>query len=119
MSITPNITRPIENPICWKCGQFLHVNNQAIVHEHMHDGQPLVIGDCCADLIFGALIQDFRDALTIYSFATPSHWIKTGNKTRAQRIISALHDIAMQYECSINTHDIEAMQHLIGGDHEQ
>lgn len=97
MSITPDKTRPVSNPICSKCGQLLYVNNQAIIHDQMHDADPLLIGNCCADLFVGALIQDFSDALTKHTVAVPSHWL-TSSPERAKKIVAAIQNIADAYE---------------------
>lgn len=119
MSITPDITRPVKNPICSKCGQFLYVNNQAIIHEQMHDGEPLVIGDCCADLFIGALIQDFSDALIKHSVSVPSHWL-TSCPERARRIIPALRNIADAYEDRIDPYarSLQNIKHIEGINHD-
>jgi hypothetical protein len=115
MSITPDMTRHVKNPICSKCGQFLYVNNQAIIHEQMHDGKTLVIGDCCADLFIGALIQDFSDALTKHSVSIPSNWL-TSYPVRAKRIISALRNIADAYEAHIDPYalSLQKIKHIEG-----
>ncbi len=97
MSITPDITRQTGDSCCSKCGRLLLVNDQAIVHEGMANGLPLVIGNCCADSFVGSMLQDFNDALTKHSPSHPSHWIRSTQTSRAERIILAAEGIAKAY----------------------
>lgn len=97
MSITPDKTRLVKIPICSKCGQLLYVDKQAIIHDQMHDGETLIIGNCCADLFVGALIQDFSNAITKHSVSVPSHWL-TSSPERAKKIVAAIQNIADAYE---------------------
>lgn len=95
MSITPNSTREIGDSCCSKCGHLLLVNDQAIVHEGMANGQPLVFGTCCADLVLGSLIQDYARVLKAEIFA--GHWIKRQVRDRLSRIADALEKVLKAY----------------------
>lgn len=95
MSITPNPTREVGDSCCSKCGRLLLVNDQAIVHEGMANGKPLVFATCCADLVLGSLIQDYARVLKAEIFA--GHWIKRQVRDRLSRIADALEKVLKQY----------------------
>jgi len=69
MSTTPDPTRNIGESCCSKCGKLLLVNESAIVYTDMRNDTPLVLGNCCADLVIGSLIQD-----SAKKYATRSRW---------------------------------------------
>ena len=71
MSITPDETRKIEVTNCSGCGAALHVNQRAIWFDAMAE-HPLLLGDCCADRVLGALIRDYSEVLTKHCAAYPS-----------------------------------------------
>ncbi len=94
MSLTPDATRPIANSRCSKCGALLLVNNKAIVHEGMNNKNPLILGTCCTDLVLGALIQDYANAICGSHFE--GEWIKS-NPYRRERISRAAKELEMAY----------------------
>jgi hypothetical protein len=96
MSTTPDPTRNIGDSCCSKCGKLLLVNDSAIVYTDMFEDAPLVLGNCCADLVIGALIQDF--ARCVCTEPTYGYWIHRGNTLRLQRIEDAATQIAKSYE---------------------
>lgn len=95
MSITPNPTREIGDSCCSKCGRLLLVNDQAIVHEDMANGKPLVFGTCCADRVLGSLIQDYAAVLQTEIFA--GHWIKRQVRGGFSRVADALEKVLKAY----------------------
>ena len=100
MSTTPDPTRDIGDSCCSKCGTLLLVNDSAIVHTDMHDGSPLVLGNCCADLVIGSLIQDF--AQNINSEPAMGYWINQRNPARMRRIVDTAKQIAHVYELDVD-----------------
>lgn len=85
MSITPDETRQVLNTRCSGCGNELHVNQRAIWFDAMAD-TPLLLGDCCADRVIGALIQDYADALSEHGNTWPSYWITQVTPERMNRV---------------------------------
>jgi len=100
MSTTPGPTRDIGDSCCSKCGTLLLVNDSAIVHTDMRDGSPLVLGNCCADLVIGSLIQDF--AQTISSEPAMGYWINQRNPARMRSIVDTAKQIAHVYELNVD-----------------
>lgn len=96
MSTTPDPTRNIGDSCCSKCGKLLLVNDSAIVHTDMRDGSPLILGNCCADLVIGSLIQDF--AKQIGNEIAMGYWINQRMPARLGCLISAAKQIRNQYE---------------------
>ena len=102
MSTTPDPTRDIGDSCCSKCGKLLLVNDSAIVHSPMRDGNPLVLGNCCADLVISSLIQDF--ALQLRNETAAGYWIKQRSPSRMRRLADTAKQIAHEYELA---HDYE------------
>jgi hypothetical protein len=100
MSITPDETRQISTTRCSGCGKELHVNQKAIVFDAMADA-PLLLGDCCADRVIGALIQDAADALSKHSNTYPSYWITQTNPERMRRVADKARQISDEYHDAI------------------
>ena len=100
MSSTPDPTRDIGDSCCSKCGTLLLVNDSAIVHTDMRDGSPLVLGNCCADLVIGSLIQDF--AQNISSEPAMGYWINQRHLGRLKRIADTAKQIAHEYELALD-----------------
>jgi hypothetical protein len=107
MSTTPDPTRDIGDSCCSKCGKLLLVNDSAIVYTDMRNHIPLVLGNCCADLVIGSLIQDF--AQKIHSEIAMGYWINQRVPGRMRRLVDAAKQIAHEYELA---HDDE--YHRIG-----
>lgn len=95
MSITPNQTREIGDSCCSKCGRLLLVNDQAIVHEGMANGKPLVFGTCCADRVMSSLIQDYATVLNTEIYV--GHWIKRQVCGGFSRVADALEKVLKAY----------------------
>ena len=100
MSTTPDPTRDIGDSLCSKCGKLLLVNNSAIVYTDMRNGVPLVLGNCCADLVIGSLIQDY--AKKISNEIAVGYWINQRVPARLNRLVDAAKQIAHQYESSLD-----------------
>ena len=100
MSTTPDPTRDIGDSCCSKCGTLLLVNDSAIVHTAMRDGSPLVLGNCCADLVIGSLIQDF--AQNIRNEIAMGYWINQLHPSRMRRIADTAKQIAHEYELALD-----------------
>jgi len=100
MSTTPDPTRNIGDSCCSKCGNLLLVNDSAIVYTDMRDGYPLVLGNCCADLVIGSLIQDF--AKSVSHELTMGYWINQLNTGRLKRIADAAKQITQNYELTLD-----------------
>jgi hypothetical protein len=105
MSTTPEPTRSIGDSCCSKCGTLLLVNDSAIVHTDMRDGSPLVLGNCCADLVIGSLIQDF--ARQLQNEIAVGYWIKRRSPHRMRRLADTAKNIAHEYELA---HDYESQR---------
>ncbi len=100
MSTTPDPTREIGDSCCSKCGKLLLVNDSAIVHTDMREGCSLVLGNCCADLVIGSLVQDF--AQEISSGTAMGYWINQRLPARMRRLIDASKKMARQYELNLD-----------------
>lgn len=100
MSTTPDPTREIGDSCCSKCGTLLLVNDSAIVHTDMRDGSPLALGNCCADLVIGSLIQDF--ARNIRNEIAIGYWINQRYPGRMRRIADTANQIAHEYELALD-----------------
>jgi hypothetical protein len=100
MSTTPDPTRNIGDSCCSKCGKLLLVNDGAIVHTNMRNDVPLVLGNCCADLVIGALIQDL--AKCVSHELTAGYWIDTRNTGRLKRVANASKQVTHYYELSLD-----------------
>lgn len=100
MSATPDPTRDIGDSCCSKCGTLLLVNDSAIVHTDMRDSSPLVLGNCCADLVIGSLIQDF--AQNISSEPAMGYWINQRNPARMKSMVETAKQIAHMYELHVD-----------------
>jgi hypothetical protein len=100
MSSTPDHTRNIGDACCSKCGRLLLVNDSAITHTDMSNNAPLVLGNCCADLVIGSLIQDY--ATKIGNEIALGYWINQRTPARLRRIVDAAKNIAYQYELSLD-----------------
>jgi hypothetical protein len=100
MSTTPDPTRDIGNSCCAKCAKLLLVNDSAIVHTDMRDGSPLVLGNCCADIVIGSLIQDF--AKKIGNEIAMGFWINQRTPARLRCLVNAARQIAHQYELNLD-----------------
>jgi hypothetical protein len=96
MRITPDETRGITNTRCSGCGSELHVNQQAIWFDAMVSN-PLLLGDCCADRVLGALNQDYAEALTRRSNTWPSYWITQATPHRMTRVAEKAKVISEAY----------------------
>lgn len=99
MSTTPDPTRNIGDSCCSKCGELLLVNDSAIVYTDMRNDVPLVLGNCCADLVLGSLIQDY--AQKIGNEIAMGYWIKS-SADRRQRVADAARKVAQRYEVDID-----------------
>jgi hypothetical protein len=100
MSTTPDPTRNIGNSCCSKCGKLLLVNDSAIVYTDISNNMPLVLGNCCADLVIGSLIQDF--AKNIRNEIAVGYWINQRDLARMKRIACAAKQIAHEYELALD-----------------
>jgi hypothetical protein len=100
MSLLPDETRHIPKPMCSGCGAHLHCNQRAIYFDEMA-GNALLIGDCCADRVLGALIQDYSTALSNYSHCWPSHWITRYCAHRMAKVAQAAKVISDEYTNAI------------------
>ena len=100
MSTTPDPTRNIGDSCCSKCGKLLLVNDSAIVYTDTHNDMPLVLGNCCADLVIGSLIQDF--ARNIRNEIAMGYWINQRGLARMRRIAHAAKQIAHEYELALD-----------------
>lgn len=100
MSTTPDPTRNIGDSCCSKCGKLLLVNDNAIVYTDMRNDVPLVLGNCCADLVIGSLIQDF--AKNVSNEIAPGYWINQLRPVRMRQLVDAAKQIAHQYELSLD-----------------
>lgn len=100
MSITPDETRQVLDTRCSGCGNELHVNQRAIWFDAMAY-TPLLLGDCCADRVIGALIQDLADALTKHSSTWPSHWITQAYAGRMNSVADKAEVISKAYREAI------------------
>ncbi len=100
MSTTPDNTRNIGDSCCSKCGKLLLVNDSAIVYTDMRNDMPLVLGNCCADLVIGSLIQDF--AKNIRNEIAMGYWINQRGLARMRRIAHAARQIAHEYELALD-----------------
>ena len=96
MAVTPDPTRDIGSSCCSKCGRLLLVNDQALIHEDMSDGTPLVIGNCCADRVIGAVMQDYADMIKRQIFM--NYLIKPQSAKRLERVLAALTIISQEYQ---------------------
>jgi len=103
MSTTPDTTRKIGDSCCSKCGKLLLVNDSAIVYTDIRNDMPLVLGNCCADLVIGSLIQDF--AKNIRNEIAMGYWINQRMPARLRRIALSAKQIAHEYELAL---DIES-----------
>jgi len=99
MSTTPDHTRNIGESCCSKCGKLLLVNESAIVYTDMRNDKPLVLGNCCADLVIGSLIQD--SAKKIRNEIAMSYWINQRDPARMRRIAHTAKLIAHAYELAL------------------
>lgn len=99
MSTTPDPTRNIGDSCCSKCGKLLLVNDSAIVYTDMRNDVPLVLGNCCADRVIGALIQDLAKCISCEF--TSGYWIDHRNTGRLTRVADAARQITHHYELSI------------------
>ena len=99
MSTTPDHTRNIGESCCSKCGKLLLVNDSANVYADMRNDMPLVLGNCCADLVIGSLIQD--SAKKIRNEIAMSYWINQRGLARMRRIAHAARQIAHEYELAL------------------
>ena len=100
MSTTPDPTRNIGDSCCSKCGKLLLVNDSAIVFTDMRNNVPLVLGNCCSDLVIGSLIQDF--AKKIGNEIAVGYWINQRIPARLRRLVDATKQIAHQYELNLD-----------------
>lgn len=100
MSTTPDPTRNIGDSCCSKCGKLLLVNDSAIVYTDMRNDVPLVLGNCCADLVIGSLMQDF--AMNISNETATGYWINQQGLERMVRLVGAAKQIAYQYELNLD-----------------
>lgn len=100
MSTTPDPTRNIGDSRCSKCGKLLLVNDSAIVYTDMRNDMPLVLGNCCADLVIGSLIQDF--AKNIHNETAMGYWINQRGLARMRRIAHTAKQIAHEYELALD-----------------
>lgn len=100
MSTTPDPTRNIGDSCCSKCGKLLLVNDSAIVYTGMRNDVPLVLGNCCADLVIGSLIQDF--AKKIGNEIAMGYWINQRMPARLRHIVDAAKQIAHQYKLTLD-----------------
>jgi len=66
----------------------------------MRNGVPLVLGNCCADLVIGSLIQDY--AKKISNEIAVGYWINQRVPARLKRLVDAAKQIAHQYESSLD-----------------
>jgi hypothetical protein len=76
------------------------VNDSAIVYTNMRNDVPLVLGNCCADLVIGSLIQDF--AKKIGNEIAMGYWINQRNPKRFGHLVDAAKQIARQYELNLD-----------------
>ena len=97
MAITPDPTQKPRTSICSGCGKTLGPNDQMIWFDAMADKSTLALGNCCADRVIGALIQDFAKALNKHSPTWPSHWITQGQRWRVEAVARAAGDISREY----------------------
>jgi hypothetical protein len=100
MSTTPDPTRDIGDSSCSNCGKLLFVNDSAIVHTDMRDRSPLVLGNCCADLVIGSLIQDFAE--NVHKEIAMGYWINQRHPARMRRIAHTAKQIAHEYELALD-----------------
>lgn len=96
MSITPDPTRDSRDSCCTKCGRLLLVNDQAITHDQMRNGETFVLGNCCTDLFIGALLQDFAALLKRQVFV--GQLLNSSSAERLARIEKAANEISHQYQ---------------------
>ena len=66
----------------------------------MRNDVPLVLGNCCADLVIGALIQDL--AKCVSHELTAGYWIDTRNTGRLKRVANASKQVTHYYELSLD-----------------
>jgi hypothetical protein len=100
MSTTPDPTRNIGDSCCSKCGKLLLVNDSAIVYTDMRNDMPLVLGNCCADLVIGSLIQDFAE--NIRNEIAMGYWINHRHPARMRRIAHTAKQIVHEYELALD-----------------
>ena len=100
MSTTPDPTRNIGDSCCSKCGKLLLVNDSAIVYTDMRNDVSLVLGNCCADLVIGSLIQDF--AKKIGNEIAMGYWINQRMPARLRCLVNSAKQIAHQYELNLD-----------------
>lgn len=100
MSITPDENRPLSATRCSGCGKELHVNQRAVYFDAMAEAH-LLLGDCCADRVLGALIQDYAMALKNHSTTWPSHWITRLYPARMTSVAEAAATISEEYREAI------------------
>jgi len=100
MSTTPDPTRNIGDSCCSKCGKLLLVNDSAIVYTDMRNDVPLVLGNCCADLVIGSLIQDFAEK--IGNGNAIGYWINQHSPERLGRLVNTAKQIAHQYGLNLD-----------------
>lgn len=100
MSTTPDPTRNIGDSCCSKCGKLLLVNDSAIVYTDMRNDVPLILGNCCADLVLGSLIQDYSEK--IGNEIAMGYWINQRGPERMGRLVVAAKQIAHQYELNLD-----------------
>jgi hypothetical protein len=100
MSTTPDPTRNIGDSCCSKCGKLLLVNDGAIVYTDMRNDVPFVLGNCCADLVLGSLIQDY--AQKIGKELAMGYWINQRMPARLRRIAHTAKQIAHEYELALD-----------------
>lgn len=101
MSITPDETSDIKVTTCSGCGTPLHVNNRSIFFDAMAE-HPLLLGDCCADKVLGALIQDYSEVLTKHCSTWPSYWITQHYEERMAAVAKAAKIISDVYTDAIS-----------------
>lgn len=100
MSTTPDPIRNIGDSCCSKCGKLLLVKDSAILYTDMRNNVPLVLGNCCADLVIGSLIQDY--AKKISNEIALGYWINQRNTERFGHLVHAAKQIAHQYELNLD-----------------
>ena len=97
MSITPDETRDMKVTNCSGCGATLHINQRSIWFDGMSE-HSLLLGDCCADRVLGALIQDYSEALTKHCATWPSYWITQHCAQRMIKVSKAAKVISDEYK---------------------